>query len=174
MASSLAGTAPSKEAGVAEGAGGGESLLMLFHSCPAGAASFAPALHPPLFFDTLRPTVVFQSPTSAAGRLSPGSPPLPPFPFQRLPATYLGPPPLPPPPPTLPLFRPPPLPRPVPVLAAPFSGKRASPRKRSLEGTPDSEQRLPSYRFTAQELHAVLYGALPGGRQPRDLSAGGP
>ncbi|KAG8133678.1 hypothetical protein E2320_011441 [Naja naja] len=173
MASSLAGTAPSKEAGVAEGAGG-ESMLMLFHSCPAGAASFGPALHPPLFFDALSPTVVFQSPASAAGALSPRSPPLPPFPFQRLPATYLRPPPLPPPPPTLPLLRPPPLPRPVPVLAAPFPGKRASPRKRSLEGTPDLEQRPPSYRFTAQELHAVLYGALPGGRQPRALTAGGP
>ncbi|XP_013917501.1 PREDICTED: PR domain zinc finger protein 14 [Thamnophis sirtalis] len=171
MASSLAGTAPSKEAGVAEGAGG-ESMLMLFHGCPAGAASFGPALHPPLFFDAMPPTVVFQSPASAAGGLSPGSPPLPPFPFQRLPATYLGPP-LPPPPPTLPLLRPPPLPRPVPVLPAPFPGKKASPRKRSsLEGTSDSEQRPPSYRFTAQELHAVLYGALPGGRQPRALSAG--
>ncbi|XP_063156039.1 PR domain zinc finger protein 14 [Candoia aspera] len=160
MASSLAGTAPSKEAGGGEGAGG-ESFLMLFHSCPAGAGSFGPGLHPPLFLETLPPAVVFQPPTAGAGGLSPDSPPLPPFPFQRLPATFLGPPP-PPPRPALPLLRPPPLPRPVPVLAAPFPGKRSSPRKRSLEGTPDSEQRPPSYRFTAQELHAVLYGAVPG------------
>ncbi|KAF7246334.1 PR domain zinc finger protein 14, partial [Varanus komodoensis] len=78
---------------------------------------------------------------------------------------------------------PPPLPRPTPLLAAPFAAKRdsprrqlperASPRKGSPDGTADAEQRPPAYRFTAQELHAVLYGAVPGGRQQRVLAGAG-
>ncbi|XP_066480503.1 PR domain zinc finger protein 14 [Tiliqua scincoides] len=123
-------------AGGAPSAEPGEPLLL--RGWPAGAASFGPFLPPP-----------------AAGVLVPGSPQLAPFPFARLPA-----------------FGAPPLPRPLPRLAAPAPAKRDSPRRRPPERAspgcspgsapaPDGPPQ-PRYRFTAEELHDVLYGALPG------------
>lgn len=142
---------------------GGESLLLLLRSCPAAPPSFGPLLPPPCFVEAL----------PAPGPFPPAAPGLPPFPFPRLPAAF-GPAP------------PPPLPRPLPLHAAPCPpAKRDSPRRRPPErASPGSKNSAPAsddqppppprYRFTAQELHAVLYGALPGGgRQSRALSAGG-
>ncbi|XP_015279361.1 PREDICTED: PR domain zinc finger protein 14 [Gekko japonicus] len=147
MASSLPGAA--KEAGE------GDSLLLLLRGCQL--SSFGPVGAPPRFLEALPPPP-FQAPTS---RLPSGSPRLGPFPFPRpLPpaaaAAAFGAPHPPPPPPSLP--------RPLPLLAAPFQPDGAWPRKSC---SPEAAPRSPTYRFTAQELHAVLYGALPAAaRQP--------
>ncbi|XP_061456922.1 PR domain zinc finger protein 14 isoform X2 [Rhineura floridana] len=169
MAASLPGSSSvSKEP--SGGDTGSESLLLLLRSCPArpDTTSFLP---PPRFLEALPSAGPFQPRTITAGGPSPGSLHLAPFPFSGLPAVFVA------PPPGLPLPRPSPLPRPLPVLAAPFPGKRdsprrripegASPKKRSPDGTQDCERGPPSYHFTAQELHAVLYGTMPGVRQQR-------
>ncbi|XP_062987378.1 PR domain zinc finger protein 14 [Elgaria multicarinata webbii] len=154
MASSLAGSSFSKDP-----RGGGESLLLLLSSGSVGGAPFGPGPPAPRFLEPFPAAGVFQPPSTAApGGLSPGASPLVPFPFPRLPAAFADP--------------RPPLPRPTPVLASPFPPKRDSPRRRlpdraepkksTPDGAAEGEQRPPGYRFTAQELHAVLYGALPG------------
>ncbi|XP_048364509.1 PR domain zinc finger protein 14 [Sphaerodactylus townsendi] len=69
------------------------------------------------------------------------------------------------------------LPRPLPIFAAPRLPDGPPPGKRSPPTAPQPGQRSsPTYRFTAQELHAVLYGALPAApRQARSPgSAEGP
>ncbi|KAL8182038.1 UNVERIFIED_CONTAM: hypothetical protein K2H54_040860 [Gekko kuhli] len=145
--------------GAAKEPGGGDSLLLLLRGCRLSA--FEPLGGPPRFLEALPPPP-FQAP---AARLPSGSPRLAPFPFPfpfprpLPPAAALGASRPPPPPPA-----PPPLPRPFPLLAAPFPPDGAWPRKSSPSAP---EPRSPTYRFTAQELHAVLYGALPAAaRQP--------
>ncbi|XP_072855115.2 PR domain zinc finger protein 14 [Pogona vitticeps] len=181
MASSLTGSSFSHErrGGGQGGGGANEPLLMLLRSGLAGVPSCGPAPPPPRFLEVLCPAGAFQ-PLAAAGAASPCSSPLvEAFPFPLLPVAFGGA----PPPPVPPLPRP--LPRPQPVLASPFLAKRdsprrrtperASPKKESPDGAPDSsQQRPPNYCFTAEELHAVLYGAGAGARQPLALSGAGP
>nr|XP_008106773.1 PREDICTED: PR domain zinc finger protein 14 [Anolis carolinensis] len=72
--------------------------------------------------------------------------------------------------PTTPPALPPPLPRPVPVFAAPLPPKTEpswtppKKKKRGPDGAPRSSSSSPpaGYCFSAQELHAVLYGAGAG------------
>ncbi|XP_077208319.1 PR domain zinc finger protein 14 isoform X2 [Paroedura picta] len=118
---------------------GGDSLLLLLRGCPL--STFGP---PPRFLEALPPPP-FQAPTA---RPPSGSPRLAPLAFPFPPPFGAPPPP------------PPSLPRPLPRLAAPDG---ALAKKSSPPGP-----RSPAYRFSAQELHAVLYGALPGAaaRQP--------
>ncbi|CAI5779393.1 domain zinc finger 14 [Podarcis lilfordi] len=166
------------------GEGSNESLLMLLRGCQPGpgvASPFGPVLPAPRFLEAQPSACPFQAPLGAG--LSPGSPRLAPFPFSRLPAAAFLPPqllPPPPPPPGPPLPRPQPLPVvfPSPLARKGESPRRrvsegASPKKKSPDGAPDAEQRAPTYRFTAQELHAVLYGAGPGGRQQGAMAGAG-
>nr|XP_034981500.1 PR domain zinc finger protein 14 [Zootoca vivipara] len=178
--SSLPGSGGSFSAEPSRGEGSRESLLMLLRGCQAGpgvASAFGPVLPAPRFLEAQSSAYPFQTPMGAG--LSPGSPRLAPFPFSRLPAAFLSPQ-LPPPPPPGPLPRPQPLPV---VFPAPLARKGESPRRRVSEGTspkkrspdgaPDAEQRAPRYHFTAQELHAVLYGAGPGVRQQGAMAGAG-
>ncbi|XP_053169471.1 PR domain zinc finger protein 14 [Hemicordylus capensis] len=184
MDSSSAGSSVPNDPGGEGGAGGDEeSLLRLLRNCQPWTTRFRPLPPQPLLLQALPRRGAFQPPSAAAGGLSPGSPSLTPlFPFSCLPSAFMGPPTLQPPPPPPPAL---PLPRPLPRLAAPLGAKLHSLRLRLLDdggassskSSPppphDSEPRQPRYCFTAQELHAVLYGALPDGRQQRALSTAG-
>lgn len=133
----------------------GDALAM----SPAGLAAYYPPFLPPAQYFEAAPD--FLEPLKPLGRLLPSSPPLPPFgipAFLSQPAALPG-----EPVPGLPL---PPYSKPPPPSApsVPSEGSPPGP------GTPRRAARPPgggeaagqsrSYRFTEEELNAVLYGAL--------------
>lgn len=132
----------------------GESLLLLLPPPPSCPGAAPPAFRPGLPLPPRLPCC-FPAPTAATT----DSPQLAPsFPFPRLPRR------------PLPLFPATAKPRDSPP--PPRLPDGASPRKSSPSPAPGSEQVPAGYRFTAQELHAVLYGAVPSGTQRRVLSRG--
>ncbi|KAJ7338903.1 hypothetical protein JRQ81_012805 [Phrynocephalus forsythii] len=173
MASALAGSSLSPEAG--EGGGGGgarESLLVLLRPGLAGLPPFGPAAPPPPpppFVEARCPAGLFQPLT--VGAPSPSPSPREPFPFALLPPPAAFGAPL-----RLRLRRPPSGPgrswrrpsRPPgdPSRSAPRPRRSAAPTRGGGGGGGGGPPSPPRYGFTAEELHAVLYGAAPGARQP--------
>nr|XP_056710882.1 PR domain zinc finger protein 14 [Euleptes europaea] len=118
--------------------GSGDSLLLLLRGCPL--PSCRPPGPPPRF-----PQAPPDGP--APPPTAPPRPPPFPYPYPR-----------------------PSLPRPLPRLAAPRRPHGAWPGRSSPPAPqpppPAGRPSPPAYRFTAQELHAVLYGAPPPAARP--------